>query len=566
LDISKIEAGKFELVPIEYDMPSLLNDTVTQNILRIGERPITFRLDIDENLPTTLYGDELRIKQIFNNLLSNAFKYTREGTVELAVRCSREDGMAWMTCQVRDTGIGIKAEDLSKLFSNYAQVDLRSNRGIGGTGLGLAIAKRVVEMMGGSIAVESTYGEGSVFTLRFPQKLVSAAVIGQEIVQNLKNFSYSDHKRHRDAKVARIRLPYARVLVVDDVPTNLDVAKGMMRPYGMQIDCVTSGQQAIDAIRAEKVRYNAVFMDHMMPGMDGIEAVKIIREEIGGEYAQNIPIIALTANAIAGNEAMFLGKGFQAFISKPIELARLDAVIRQWVRDKELEKSLSEQQVSVGGQIVLESRCGQDRRVTPTRRSGTDRRARNESIPGLSMNKGIERFGGDVESYFGVLRSYAVNSRPLLATARGVNWENLAGYAIIVHGLKGSSRSIGADRVGDQAEALEKAAKARDIDFVLANNAAFIDAVDTLINNLNELLRQRSSEHPKPKQDRPDQEALSRLLTACENYDMDGVDAVMAEIEGSEYEADGGLTAWLRENVEQMNLAEIREKLLFMLK
>ena len=567
LDISKIEVDKFELIPAEYDIPSLLNDTIAQNILWIGDRPsIAFSLNIDENLPASLYGDELKIKQVLNNLLSNAFKYTRQGMVELEVSCAREDSTVWMTCQVRDTGIGVRAEDMGKLFSDYDRLDLRSNRSIGGTGLGLFIANRIVEMMGGSIAVESEYGQGSVFTVRFPQRAVTDAVIGQEIAQNLKNFSYSDHKRHRGSQLVRINLSYARVLVVDDISTNLDVIKGMMRPYGMQIDCVTSGQQAIDAIRAEKVRYNAVFMDHMMPEMDGIEATRIIREKIGSEYAKKIPIIAVTANAIIGNEEMFLRNGFQAFISKPIELARLDAVIRQWVRDKELEKSLADRQVCGDEKMLLHIRSGQERRVNLTRRSGSDRRMRNEPIPGLHMSKGLERFSGDEESYVQVLHSYAANTQQLLETVSGVNRENLADYAITIHGIKGSSRGIGADMVGDKAEALENAANAGDIDFVLANNASFINAVDTLVNGLNELLRQRALENPRPKKDRPDEVMLSRLLVACENFDMDGVDAAMAEIEGSEYEADGGLTAWLRENVEQANLAQIKEKLLSMLK
>ncbi|MDR2727030.1 MAG: response regulator, partial [Deltaproteobacteria bacterium] len=293
LDISKIEAGKFELVAAEYDIPSLINDAVTQSVLHIGEKPIQFILDIDGDLPTRLYGDELRIKQIFNNLLSNAFKYTREGTVELGIRCSREGDAVWMTACVRDTGIGIRPGDVDRLFFDFIQMDMESNRKIEGTGLGLSIAKRIAEMMDGSITVESEYGRGSVFTVKLRQQFVADAVIGPEVVKSLKNFHYSDQKRHKNSRLARIRLPYARVLVVDDVPTNLDVAKGMLKPYGMQVDCVTSGQQAVDAVRAATIRYNAVFMDHMMPEMDGVEATRIIREEIGTEYARDIPIIAL---------------------------------------------------------------------------------------------------------------------------------------------------------------------------------------------------------------------------------------------------------------------------------
>jgi signal transduction histidine kinase/PAS domain-containing protein len=273
LDISKIEAGKLELLPVEYDIPSLINDTVTQSIMRMDSKPISFVLNIDENLPTRLYGDDLRIKQIINNLLSNAFKYTREGTVEFCLKCEREGDTdtVWMTILVRDTGIGIRPEDMNRLFGNYAQIDARINRAIDGTGLGLSITKMLAEMMGGSVTLESEYGRGSTFTAKFQQHFIDDTVIGPEVVSNLKELRYSDSKRARNSQFVRIHLPYARVLVVDDNVTNLDVARGMMQAYGMQIDCATSGQQAIDAIRSEKVRYNAIFMDHMMPGMDGLE-------------------------------------------------------------------------------------------------------------------------------------------------------------------------------------------------------------------------------------------------------------------------------------------------------
>ena len=560
LDISKIEAGKFELISSEYDIPSLLNDAITQNILHIGEKPIEFRLNIDKNLPMRLQGDELRVKQICNNLLSNAFKYTKAGTVELGMHCKREGDAVWMTVRVRDSGIGIRREDIGRVFSDYVQMDMAANRMSTGTGLGLPITKRLAEMMDGSVSVESEYGKGSVFTARILQKFVTDAVIGQKVCSGLQSFRYPDQKRLQDTHLlTRISLPNARVLVVDDVLTNLDVAKGMMHPYGMQIDCVTSGQQAVEAVRAETVRYNAIFMDHMMPGMDGVEATRIIREEVGSEYAQTIPIIALTANALVGNEEMFLSKGFQAFLPKPIEVARLDAIIRQWVWDRELEASSADRHMHLDGQMILDAPREQDKSASE-RRSSTDRRIFGKEGVGLDMQKGLERFSGDKTAFLQVLRSYAVNTPSLLEAAKSVTRENLADYATLVHGIKGASRGICADSVGDRAENLEKAARAGDIDFVLANNAAFLEAVETLINGMNELLRQTAS--LKPKKNQPDIAVLDRLLAACEGYDMDGVDMAMSELESNEYECDSGLVAWLRENVDQMNFAQIQEKLL----
>ncbi|MDR1396016.1 MAG: hybrid sensor histidine kinase/response regulator, partial [Deltaproteobacteria bacterium] len=260
LDISKIESGRFELICEEYDFSSLINDTITVNIIRIGDKPIEFSLKIDHRLPSRLIGDELRIKQICSNLLSNAFKYTQEGRVDMNVSGRREGPDLLLSVSIRDTGLGIKPEDVAKLFSAYSQVDTKSNRKIEGTGLGLSITKKMVEMMDGRIEVESVYGRGSIFTVTIRQAVASEVPIGPEVVRNLESFNFF-HSRS-SAKVERqiIPMPYARILLVDDVQANLDVARGVMKPYGMQIDCVTSGQAAVDLIRTEAVKYSAIFM------------------------------------------------------------------------------------------------------------------------------------------------------------------------------------------------------------------------------------------------------------------------------------------------------------------
>ncbi|MCL1836133.1 MAG: ATP-binding protein [Treponema sp.] len=550
LDISKIEAGKFELIPIEYDIPSLLNDTITQNIIRKGEKPIRFILDIDKNLPARLYGDDLRVRQIFNNLLSNAFKYTREGTVEMSIGCVKTGDAVWLTAAVKDTGIGIKSGNIGRLFENFVQLDTTSHRTIEGTGLGLSITKKMVEMMDGSISVESEFGKGSTFRVRLKQGFVSNAVIGEEVAESLKNFNYSDQRRRKYSRMSRVRMPYAKVLVVDDVTTNLDVARGMMKPYGMQVDCVTSGQEAITLIRAQDVQYSAIFMDHMMPEMDGIEATRIIREEIGTEYAKTIPVIALTANAIVGNEQMFLEKGFQAFLSKPINVKRLDAALNEWVRDKEKEKLLDEWQIHPAS----------ERRARVDRRSKIDRRIFDDISQLIDMEKGIERFG-DEESFYSILRSFAVNTRPLLEVIKRASRESMHEYAITVHGIKSSSRGICVEAVGSLAEALEKAAKEGNYDYIEANNAVFVEAVERLIDILNDMLAEVASAASRPTKDMPDGELLKKLAVACEAFKMDDVDAAMEEIERFEYEAGKGLVAWLRENVELMNFSEIVARL-----
>ena len=346
LDISKVEAGKIDLTPVQYDVASLLNDIITLNMIHLKEKPVTFVLDINEELPQSLFGDDLRLKQILNNLLSNAFKFTKEGTVTLGVSCNTKDAVnagansgtnsVWVYFYVSDTGIGIRSEDVEKLFTDYNQVDTRANRTIEGTGLGLSIAKKFVEMMHGKISIESEYGKGTTFRVQVRQGFVTDNKIGKETVENLRNFLYSDNRKHSSVKIVRSDLSYARVLVVDDFQMNLDVAAGMLGKYKMKVDCVLSGQEAINRITNGDVVYDAVFMDHMMPETDGIEATKSIRAH-GTKYARSIPIIALTANVVAGNEKMFIENGFNAFLPKPFNAVNLDKIVQLWVRDKSRE-------------------------------------------------------------------------------------------------------------------------------------------------------------------------------------------------------------------------------------
>ena len=547
LDISKIEAGKFELVPGRYDIPSMINDAVAQSILHRGDKPIEFKMDVCKDLPTHLFGDELRIKQILNNLLSNAFKYTKKGTVSLSISCARVESDVLLTFIISDTGIGIREEDIESLFRDYVQVDMSANRKIVGTGLGLSIASKLAELMNGYIIVESEHGKGSVFTVKIEQKSVTDDIIGEEVIKSLVCMSYSEQKRQQIGALSRISLPYARVLIVDDVVTNLDVAKGLMKPYNMRIDCVTGGIEAVEAMHDERVRYNAIFMDHMMPGMDGMEATKLIRE-IGTDYAMNIPIIALTANAIVGNEDMFLNKGFQAFISKPIEINRLDAVIREWVRDKEQEELL-----------LLQD----DQPDEPLQGSTSDLMKFDKTIPGLNIRKGLKRFSGDSDAYLDVLRSFTVNTLTLLESSRIMSEDKsrISDYETIVHGIKGSSRAIHAEDVGDMAEALEEAAKSGDSDYIAVNNDSFIEKTMTLMSDIKVLLDEVRPSINKPMKDKPDRDILKKLMEACENYEMGIVDESIAELEAYGYETDGDLVVWLHDNAEQTNFDEIVEKL-----
>jgi len=361
-------------------------------------------------------------------------------------------------------------------------------------------------------------------------------------IEELDSFRSFDERNDKYVKPERISLPYAHVLVVDDNLTNLDVASGLMKPYKMQVDCVDSGQKAIDAMRSGQKKYDAVFMDQMMPGMDGLTAARKIRE-IASDYAVNIPIIALTANAVSGSERMFLDNGFQAFIPKPIDISRLDTVINRWIRNEEKEAQYSE---------ADNSEPDSSEPVYPLL---------GRIIIGLNIVKGIRQFGDDTGSYLKVLRSYAINTRALLDSLRSFSAEKIHDYEIIVHGIKGSSASICADELAAKAKALETAAKAKDIDFIKNHNQAFVNAAQSLIMELDNLFTEIDSENPKPQKDKPDEKLLQRLINACDAYDMDGVDSAMDEIMEFNYKSDNGLVAWLQENIEQMNFSEIVERL-----
>ncbi len=532
LDISKIESGKFELYPARYDTPSLINDIVTLNMAHMRERSIELVLSVDENLPGALYGDDLRIKRVFNNLLSNAFKYTNAGSVEWRIGFEREGDSVWLLSSVRDTGIGIKPEDVDKLFGDYNQVDMKTNRGVGGTGLGLAITKRLVEMMDGTIAVESEYGKGTTFTVRLRQGAVpSAPPLGRAVAENLMDVRYILSKRDRSKKKDRVKLSYAHILVVDDIVTNLDVVKGMLKPYGVKVGCALSGRQAVDMIRAGTPRFAAVFMDHMMPGMDGVEATRIIREEIGTDYARNIPIIALTANAIVGNEEMFLSRGFQDFISKPIDTAKLDAVLNRWVRDRDVEKNLG----SAAGDAPPPRAAGDEPSVPPGMML----------IDGVDGEKALKRFGGDTGVFFDILRSYAENTPPLMKKLREcLAEEDFEEYGIVVHGIRGASNGIFAQKAGRAAEALETAAKTGKI-------------MGELLAGLRRALDEHGPGRNRPAADAPDPELLWELRDACASFAMDRADAAMARLESFRYERNGKLVAWLRARVDAMEFERI---------
>ena len=593
LDFSKIEAGKLEIVCAQYRLASLINDTVNIILMRLAEKPIRFYTNIDGKIPNSLFGDEVRLRQILLNLLSNAAKYTDRGHISLSITVDGEknaqmDGQeekTWLRIVVADTGKGIKPEDMEKLFGEFVQVDMKKNRGIEGTGLGLAITKQLCAAMGGDVGVESKYGKGSVFTALIPQGIASrepfAAV---ENAQGKKTLVYEGRAAYassarwslenmgvphvvattqeefsealareewsfvfagfglyekvkqaleqkapgggalpqvvlttefgEDAHIPNVRFisqpvlslsvanvlngkadsrdyyknpsahgsirysfPGARLLVVDDIVTNLKVAEGLLAPYLAAVDTCLNGMQAVQ--KATSGNYDMIFMDHMMPEMDGIEATEAIRAWEKEQGAQRqIPIIALTANAVVGMKEMFLQKGFSDFLAKPIDVSKLDEMLNRWIaREKREKKTGSASAPGAAASAAIAQRTGAEaHEAAAPGASGQGDFAQSLalSVPWVDAHRGIAMTGGTESGYREVLalfRKDAQERLPAMQAAPGAG--ALHAFVTQVHALKSAAAVVGAAGISAEAAALEAAGKKGDMDAIRAGLPGF---------------------------------------------------------------------------------------------
>ena len=553
LDLSKIEAGKLGIMSVRYRVASMINDSIQLNMMRMESKPIKFEVKIDENIPANLLGDELRIKQILNNLLSNAFKYTSAGSVTLTAESisGSDENSTTLVLGVHDTGHGMTKEQLNKMFEEYSRFNDGKNSNVEGTGLGLSITRRLIDLMNGEIEVESQPGKGTSITVRLPQGVMDNEVLGAEAAENLRQ-PHANHMtyRRKSHQVMRDPMPYGRVLIVDDVDANLYVGVGLMKLYRLQIDTAVSGYEAVDKIKAGK-EYDIIFMDHMMPGMDGIMTTKYLRTMGYGN-----PIVALTANAVSGVEDIFMRNGFDGFISKPIDIRQLNSILNKFVRDKQPPEVIEQarQQKECSEKLAQHT---EDAAAAPE----TVSRFRNREVAGMDIAKGLKQYDGDEDIYLKVLRSYVDAIRSMLANLVVVDEGNLADYERAAHSIKGASYGVFAERIAGDAAMLEKAAKENDLDYIKKHNQALLEAAQMFIADLDNMITTINAENPKPKKEKPDAELLAGLKSACTSYNMYEVDAVMDEIEKYQYTADDGLADWLRECVDKMAFGQIIKKL-----
>ena len=599
LDISKIESGKLEIVPAKYQVSSLLSDSISIVKMRTDEKKLTLAVEIDSNIPSELIGDDLRIKQILVNLLNNAVKFTPDGQITLSVSCQVDDDMCQLFFSVADTGIGIKPEDLDKIFVLFQQVDTRKNRNIEGTGLGLSISNQLVEMMGGHITVESEYGVGSTFTASIMQKVASAQPIthlknperssvllyenrpaylksltfaleslgckfdictnrsemylqldednydyvfvssmyinniqpaiarsqpgavtvvldGTETnhgdvisismpihclqISNILNDEYADITN--DSSTADLIAPEARVLVVDDNAVNLKVAAGLLKIYRILADTATGGVSAVEMIKQHD--YDLVFMDHMMPDMDGIDTTVAIRA-LDDKYAK-LPIVALTANAVGGVREMFKAEGLNDFLAKPIEISQMTAILKKWIPIE--KQGLKPETPALEPSPFV--------------------------IAGLDTRRGITNSGGTVDAYNEILAVYASDCSSRLRDMQVFHSEgDIKALTISVHAIKSASANIGAESIAVTAAELEAAGKAGDIGYINMSLNGFFTALTQQLDNIRSYLSSISQEdiiRDKPADIDFLRTSLTEISYHMGNLEIDAAENVLEEL------------------------------------
>lgn len=504
LDFSKIESGKLEVVHAKYQLASLLYEVDTIIQFRLNEKPIEFIKDIDDSIPNTLYGDEVRIKQILINVLGNAVKYTKKGKIVLKIRWKRLGGIAILTIAVSDTGQGIRKENLDQIFGRFKRVEMQTNRQIEGTGLGLSITKGLLDRMGGTISVDSVYGRGSTFTITIPQKIIAERpVYGESKVQAGKN------TEKQKSFNAALTFPGANVLVVDDSAMNLKVAKGLMSPYKMNVECVDGARGCLESVA--KKRYDLILLDHMMPEMDGVETLWRMRED----PSFDTPVVALTANAVNGARKSYLDWGFMDYISKPIHMDDLEMILKKYLgsfmhkeaaeaTEKETtEKRAAGKEVASAEKVTFEAgRAGKaEEQSSVAELESTEIEAPEKEMAEMlsepatqeadakellppdetvfNIAQGMEYAVDSEEFYIETLEIYLEEtSESAMLLREYLETENMKDYEVIVHALKSNSRLVGAVSTSELALELEQQSKNGNLEFVQAHHEELMQRLE----------------------------------------------------------------------------------------
>ncbi len=543
LDFSKIEAGKMEIIPVDYDISSLINDLVNMIQARADDKGLLLKPDFDENIPRWLFGDEVRIKQVVTNILTNAVKYTKEGSVTFHIGYEKipdDPGGVFLDFSVSDTGIGIKPEDMAKLFSEFERIEEKRNRNIEGTGLGMNITQRLLEMMESSLKVESVYGQGSTFSFRLRQKVISWEALGN--YEAAHRASLSERKKYREKFTA----PDATILVVDDTPMNLTVFKGLLKQTKVQIDTADSGDEGLSLAKNKK--YDVIFLDLLMPDKDGIETLQELRHAGGvsaGDGRANeenpnrrTPVLCLTANALAGARERYLAKGFSDYLTKPVEGADLEAALIKFLppekvhlhEDPEENEATAPEEMSAGGEAAHPCASADTGASCPSQL-----RAFYAGVPELNYEDAI-RFCANEEVLKETLEQFYRAIEPNIQAIEGfLREKDYKNFTVKVHALKSSSRLIGAGALSADAGRLEDLGNSltqEDIDRIGELTPKLLEDYRRFLKLLSPLYAaEEAAREAAPEISVSDlNEAYDAIRQFIESFDIDTIDGFISEV------------------------------------
>ena len=468
LDFSKIEDGKMEIVPVDYSVVDMIHYLQNSIAERAAAKSLQFIVNVDPSIPRTLHGDDMRVSQVIMNLLTNAVKYTKTGEVRLTVKNSGiSDGDLLLYVEVKDTGIGIKEEDMPKLFESFERLDKEKNRNIEGTGLGMSIVTRLLTMMGSRLSAESKYGEGSTFSFVIKQGIVDETPIDDTYVK----LSAGNQAKSEAAYHESFTAPEGRILIVDDTKMNLNVAKNLLKKTLLIIETALSGDEALTLCASKK--YDVILMDQRMPGLDGTQTLHLIKEQFEG-YNIDTPVICLTADAISGARDRYLAEGFSDYLTKPIEGSELEKMLLKYLPAEKIIKG--ENQIT----FDLESE-----------KEAVKEESFIEKFKalGIDTDKGLSYCQGDSDMYENIVSEYVKEmperSGHLKECFETSDWNN---YCVYIHSLKSTSKMIGALSLSDKALKLEEAANKEDADFIKENHAEALDIYINLANKMADIL------------------------------------------------------------------------------
>ncbi len=518
LDFSKLEADKMELTEGIYDVSSLLNDLINSISLQQRRKKLDLVLEIAQDVPYKLYGDEIHIRQIVGNLLSNAVRYTEKGKITLRLSWKEvSEDVIEIYVIVKDTGIGIKEKDIPKLFKAFQRMDSTVRSKEDRTGLGLAITERLLELMGSRLEVQSVYGKGSAFSFKILQKVVDRKPLGDFEKQ------YRESLRSIEDYHEKFIAPMGRILIVDDNAMNLAVAQGLLKGTRLQIDVAASGEECLELIKRKT--YHLICMDHMMPVMDGVQTLHAIRA-LEGNPSRDIPVIALTANAVAGARELYLKEGFQDYLTKPIDADKFEDLLIEYLPDNV---------------VYLTHNREVNDALHPQDTEEFDIRESQLYLMGFNLKNGLRYMGGDKALYGKVLHDFhSILQEKETALEDFLQKGDMPGYAIIVHSLKGNARNVGADDLADEAFELEKMAKAGQLEDVTVRSPILFSMMSRMRNSLKVYLETEAAEEEKVQTEPDEQEegiteeewvrALQELAARLDDFDGEGATAKLREL------------------------------------